>query len=165
MGDLLYLVSIALVGTLSIATLYVNPAAIGLLQPAAASLPAALPEMTVPAFAFPTLAVPKLHAATKAAPLQAVPAATLHAAKHATQKSVPATHRVKVPVVTSTWSVAPPSPKTTAAKPAKDPFAKVPVVTQTSGAPQPTITDPSTTAGDPSLPTVGTGAPAATPDF
>jgi len=143
--------------------MYVNPGVIAAIRnaPAPAVAVAALPTIGIPAAKFPTLAVPPLHAPAHVAPLR-LPAALHHPAPHA--MSLGRTlHSVRVPVVTTSYSVVPPSaPKFAGGKlKVHDPFASVPVVTQSTGPPPPTLATP--IVSDPAVTSDGVGASAVAP--
>ncbi|MCW2962871.1 MAG: Parallel beta-helix repeat, partial [Actinomycetia bacterium] len=157
---------LALVGLLSIALIYVNPAMIGALTAPSMPAPAvALPQLDVVAATFPALRVPKLHVAARPAPLKLPSALAVAAAQRQATHKVARNHPVHVPVVTTSYATAgsPVSPKTKTTSKASDPFAKVAVVTDTSGAP-PTLPSTSTDS-TPAVIADGVGAsvaPAAT---
>lgn len=122
------------VGTLAIAIPYLSPLA-ALRQHPYVPPPAPLPRLVVPAVAFPTLAPPKLHAQ---APLPVAPAQPAASKAASTRRTRQVRHRVPIVSDLRTYPTTPKKKKKAA--PA-DPFANVPTVVDTTGAP-PSPTSP-----------------------
>lgn len=133
----------AAVGTLAIAIPYLSPLAVLRQHPYIAPTPP-LPRLVVPAVAFPTLAPPKLH------PQAALPAAPPRGAASTSAGTRGARQvRRRVPIVSDLRSL--PSARAKPKAAPADPFANVPTIEDTVGAPPP----PSSPLGD--------AAPAAPP--
>jgi hypothetical protein len=111
--------------------MYVAPVAASFRVPSTPARVSPLPALSVPAMTFPLLGVPKLRAQPPLPALHhkaaaATPAASRHAT-HATPRTV------RVPIVSDSHSQAA-APQQTAKAP-KDPFANVPVVSDSIGIP------------------------------
>ena len=119
-----------------------------------------LPTLSVPLVEIPTLGVPKLHAAPKAAPKPTIKTPAQGATtKHGTRKLV----KRRVPVHTDTYQQSAAATSAPKKKAPADPFAKVPIVQDTVGAPPimadttPPATTPAAPAATPAPSTTDTG--------
>jgi hypothetical protein len=143
-----WLVGISL---LTLGVTYVAPIAAALRMPGEQSY---LPSISVPLVRVPTLAVPKLHAAPAQAALPKLNTGSHRAAPTHKRKLV----NKRVPVLTDKYTQTPAASTATKKKAAKDPFANVPVVEDTVGAPP--IIAPTTPAA---APAAAPAAPATDP--
>ena len=137
---------LAAIGLAAFGAAYVGPIALAIRTPDVSGLRVVqLPALSLPTVELPTLAVPKLNAPPTTAPFRATPAPTTRRVVHRVVHRVPAraatkqntktvAHKVQVPVVKDSYTVAPAVATAPAnSKQTKDPFAGATVTEDTTG--------------------------------